>query len=169
MFGTRMNDAQVTTLVAKMRERGMCKSRVPTRAMFEATNRRLICHKVKYSKALTLLYGPWVVESNGNSMKYAQESDIPVIALVYDIATPSSPHGGTPTKIQIKSDDGLLDVEYRMARGKKPVKVGVYPYDPDDVMKAITKQPIEVLLKYMGIHPMLDAYIKHQLATPQAR
>jgi len=165
---TRMNDEQVTTLVAKMRERGMCKSRVPARAMFEATNRRLICHKVRSSRALNLISGPWVVEDNGDAWKLAQEKDIPVIALVHDTVTPSTGRGKSVT-VNVRSDDGLLDVEYKMARGKKPVKVGVYPYDTEAVMRSITQQPIEVLLKYMGIHPMLDAYIKHRLATPQAR
>jgi hypothetical protein len=167
MFGTRMNDAQVATLVDKMRERGMCKSKVPARAMYEATDRRLICHKVKSSKALTLLYGPWVVEDNGDSFKTALEKDIPVIALVHDVATPSTARGKSVT-VSVRSNDGLLDVTYTLSRGKKPIRVGVYPYDTEAVMRAITQQPIEVLLKYMGTHPMLDAYIKHRLSTPKA-
>jgi hypothetical protein len=162
-----MNDKQVATLVARMRERGLCKSKVPARAMLEATGRRLICHKVRTSRGLSLILGSWVVEANAVGLTEAQEKDIPVIALVNNIASAAAK--GTPTKVQIKSDDGLLDVEYKLRRGKKPVRVGVYPYDPDEVLRAITQQPIEVLLRFMGIHPMLDAYIKHQLATPRAR
>jgi hypothetical protein len=167
MYGTRMNDEQVATLVAKMRERGLCKSKVPARAMLEATGRRMTCHKVRTSRALRLILGGWVVENNADGLMEATEQDLPVITLVNDIAPAAAK--GTPTKLQVKSVDGLLEVEYKLRRGKKPIRVGVYPYEPDDVLKAITQQPIEVLIRFMGIHPMLDAYIKHQLATPRAR
>jgi hypothetical protein len=161
MFGTRMTDVQVTTLVAELKKMGLCKSKQPKRAMLEATDRRMTCRKARTWRG-SINNGPWVVESNADALAVAQEKDLPVICLVTKIAPVVTK--AALTRHRIKSDDGLLDVIYDITNRGKATKVGVAPYDTDAVMEAILAQPTEVLIKYMGTHPMLDAYINHRLA-----
>lgn len=162
MFVTRLKDDQVATLVDELKKAGLCKSSDPKKAVLEATEGRMICRKDRGNRISRILHGAWVVEANASALKVPQVKDLPVICLVAKIAPVTTK--ARLSRHRIKSDDGLLDVIYDITSTGKAIKVGVAPYDPDLVMAAIIAQPVEVLVKFMGIHPQLDAYIHHRLA-----
>lgn len=164
MHSTRLNDTQLTTLVSLLQKKGLCTSDDPKKAIPEATEGRLICHKTRTSKILQKLYGSWIVESNSMG---PLEKDIPVLCLIHKVSYKTNGNDRGYIRAYVKSNDEKLQMIFNITNSGKATLEEVSPYDEDEVVKDILKQPLEVLLQFLGINPMLDAYIHYRLANKE--
>ena len=156
MPNIRMTEEQVEAYGAWLKKSGHSTSVIPQKAIMQASETRL-CLKKRRGEY-------WLKDNDYGPM----EKDLPVIVEAAKIT------GETYRTIWVDSDDRSLRTRYKFEKDGTPILEDFSPADGYAIVNAICELPMGELLKYMGLHPNLDAYINRKIAqnkgdTPQEK